>query len=46
MRDLERFVERGICYGGGVPQFFGIPGSATVSPWGIWECAILWHRAN
>ncbi len=26
MRDLERFVERGICYGGGVPQFFGIPG--------------------
>jgi dihydroxy-acid dehydratase len=26
IRDLERFVERGICYGGGVPLFFGIPG--------------------
>ena len=26
MRDLERFIERGICYGGGVPFFFGVPG--------------------
>ncbi|MDD5019943.1 MAG: dihydroxy-acid dehydratase [Candidatus Omnitrophica bacterium] len=26
MRDLERFVERGIAAGGGVPFFFGIPG--------------------
>ncbi|MCX7926802.1 MAG: dihydroxy-acid dehydratase [Candidatus Omnitrophica bacterium] len=26
MRDLERFIERGICYAGGVPFFFGIPG--------------------
>ena len=26
MRDLERFIERGICAGGGVPFFFGIPG--------------------
>ncbi|MDD5611058.1 MAG: dihydroxy-acid dehydratase, partial [Candidatus Omnitrophica bacterium] len=26
MRDLERYIERGICYGGGVPFFFGIPG--------------------
>ncbi|MDD5668868.1 MAG: dihydroxy-acid dehydratase [Candidatus Omnitrophica bacterium] len=26
MRDLERFIERGICYGGGVPFLFGIPG--------------------
>ncbi|MFC1709016.1 dihydroxy-acid dehydratase [Candidatus Omnitrophota bacterium] len=26
MRELERFIERGICYGGGVPFFFGIPG--------------------
>jgi len=26
MRRLERFVERGICTGGGVPLFFGIPG--------------------
>ncbi|MGE5308038.1 MAG: dihydroxy-acid dehydratase, partial [Deltaproteobacteria bacterium] len=26
MKDLERFIERGICYGGGVPFFFGIPG--------------------
>ena len=26
MRDLERFIERGICYGQGVPFFFGIPG--------------------
>jgi dihydroxy-acid dehydratase len=26
MRILERFVERGICSGGGVPFFFGIPG--------------------
>ncbi|MDD4893715.1 MAG: dihydroxy-acid dehydratase [Candidatus Omnitrophica bacterium] len=26
MRDLERFIERGVCYGGGVPFFFGIPG--------------------
>jgi len=26
MRDLERFIELGICYGGGVPMFFGIPG--------------------
>ena len=26
MRDLERWIERGICAGGGVPFFFGIPG--------------------
>ncbi len=26
MRDLERFIERGICYGGGVPFLFGVPG--------------------
>jgi len=26
MRDLERYIERGICYGKGVPFFFGIPG--------------------
>ncbi|MDD3345187.1 MAG: dihydroxy-acid dehydratase [Candidatus Omnitrophica bacterium] len=26
MRDLERFIERGVCYGGGVPFFFGVPG--------------------
>jgi dihydroxy-acid dehydratase len=26
MRRLERFVERGVCAGGGVPFFFGIPG--------------------
>jgi dihydroxy-acid dehydratase len=26
MRDLERFIERGICYGQGVPFFFGVPG--------------------
>jgi dihydroxy-acid dehydratase len=26
MRDLERFIERGVCYGQGVPFLFGIPG--------------------
>jgi dihydroxy-acid dehydratase len=26
MRDLERFIERGVCSGGGVPFFFGVPG--------------------
>ena len=26
LRDLERFIERGICSGGGVPIFFGVPG--------------------
>jgi dihydroxy-acid dehydratase len=26
MRDLERYIERGICYGGGAPFFFGVPG--------------------
>jgi len=26
MRDLERYIERGICSAGGVPFFFGIPG--------------------
>jgi dihydroxy-acid dehydratase len=26
MRDLERFIERGVCAGGGVPFFFGVPG--------------------
>lgn len=26
MERLERFIERGICAGGGVPFFFGIPG--------------------
>ena len=26
LRDLERFVERGVCAGGAVPFFFGIPG--------------------
>ncbi len=25
MRDLERYIERGICYGGGAPFLFGIP---------------------
>ncbi len=26
MRDLERYIERGVCAGGGVPFFFGVPG--------------------
>jgi len=26
MRELERFIERGVCYGGGVPFLFGVPG--------------------
>ncbi len=26
MRDLERFIERGICSGGGVPFYFAVPG--------------------
>ncbi|MFA6357758.1 MAG: dihydroxy-acid dehydratase [Candidatus Omnitrophota bacterium] len=26
MRDLERFIERGVCYGGCVPFLFGVPG--------------------
>ncbi|MFC1631731.1 dihydroxy-acid dehydratase [Candidatus Omnitrophota bacterium] len=26
MRRLERFIERGVCSGGGVPFFFGLPG--------------------
>ncbi len=26
MRDLERYIERGICYAGAVPFFFGVPG--------------------
>jgi dihydroxy-acid dehydratase len=26
MRDLERFIERGVCYGNGVPFLFGVPG--------------------
>jgi dihydroxy-acid dehydratase len=26
MRRLERFIERGVCSGGGVPFFFGMPG--------------------
>lgn len=26
MRDLERFIERGICYAGGAPFLFGVPG--------------------
>lgn len=26
MRDLERFIERGVCMGQGVPFFFGVPG--------------------
>ncbi|MBU1090772.1 MAG: dihydroxy-acid dehydratase [Candidatus Omnitrophica bacterium] len=26
MRDLERYIERGICYGQGAPFFFGVPG--------------------
>jgi dihydroxy-acid dehydratase len=26
MRDLERYIERGVCSGGGVPFFFGVPG--------------------
>ncbi|MBU1864528.1 MAG: dihydroxy-acid dehydratase, partial [Candidatus Omnitrophica bacterium] len=26
LRDLERFIERGICAAGGIPIFFGIPG--------------------
>ncbi len=26
MRELERFIERGVCYSGGVPFLFGVPG--------------------
>jgi len=26
MKRLERFIERGVCSGGGVPFFFGVPG--------------------
>ncbi len=26
MRDLERYIERGVCFAGGVPFFFGVPG--------------------
>ncbi len=26
MRELERFIERGVCLAGGVPFFFGVPG--------------------
>ncbi len=26
MRDLERFIERGVCYGNAVPFLFGVPG--------------------
>ncbi|MDD5115917.1 MAG: dihydroxy-acid dehydratase [Candidatus Omnitrophica bacterium] len=26
MRDMERFIERGVCFGGGVPFLFGVPG--------------------
>jgi len=26
MRDLERYIERGVCFSGGVPFFFGVPG--------------------
>ncbi|MBM3254037.1 MAG: dihydroxy-acid dehydratase, partial [Candidatus Omnitrophica bacterium] len=26
MKDLERYIERGICFAGGVPFFFGVPG--------------------
>ncbi|MCU0665585.1 MAG: dihydroxy-acid dehydratase [Candidatus Omnitrophica bacterium] len=26
MRDLERYIERGVCYAGAVPFFFGVPG--------------------
>ena len=26
MRDLERYIERGVCYGGGAPFLFGVPG--------------------
>lgn len=26
MRDLERYIERGVCYGQGVPFLFGVPG--------------------
>lgn len=26
MRDLERYIERGVCFGGAVPFFFGVPG--------------------
>jgi len=26
MRDLERYIERGICFGQGQPFFFGVPG--------------------
>jgi dihydroxy-acid dehydratase len=26
MRELERFIERGVCYAGGVPFLFGVPG--------------------
>ena len=39
MRDLERFIERGVCSGGGVPFFFGVPGICDGLAMGhLWMC--------
>jgi len=46
MRDIERFVERGICYSGGVPFISEYLEYATVLPWGIWVCVIPLPRAS
>ncbi len=46
MRDLERFIEKGVHTGGGWPLFFGFPASATASPWATRACTTRCHRAN
>jgi dihydroxy-acid dehydratase len=47
MRDLERYIERGICYGGGVPFFFGIPGICDGIAMGhLGMCYPLFLREN
>jgi len=38
MRDLERFIEKGVHTGGGYPFFFGIPG--------ICDGIAMGHRAH
>ena len=40
MRDLERFIEKGIHTGGGYPFFLAFPASVTALQWDIQGCII------
>ena len=46
MRDLERFIEKGVHTGGGYPFFLEFPASVTALQWDTAACIILFRQGN